>query len=361
MSNLVLEQWQNLFPNSTKPRDIRYLGIPGSIEGRTTTFLAFTENQREPVFVVKIHRDSGDRDQVLNERDVLLELQSKGYPLSASVPRLILCEEIADRSVLVESVLEGRPMMAAMTSRGLPEVENAAANMSLAKQWLLRFNTATMQAQVSTSNWLEEYEAQQIRTFEATFELSRPERDYLREINAAIESPEFGDLDMVTLHGDFCRQNILVSQHGGETKLGVIDWTFSRPIGLPLHDLFFFMTTYFLQIRSSTGSASFTTAFEETFCDSNPYSHTVQRYVKEYCSELGISLSLVRPLFTLFLIERAVFEYLQLEKCARTGGLPRFSVYLAALENSDYREALKHQLWIGFFRNFVRQAHQFIL
>jgi len=67
-----------------RPEDIRYLCIPGSVEGGTTTLLGFLGGQRRPAFVVKIQRDASERELVERERMVLDALQSGCSPMTMS-------------------------------------------------------------------------------------------------------------------------------------------------------------------------------------------------------------------------------------------------------------------------------------
>lgn len=361
LTNYLLNNWYELFPSMDRPNKINYLGIPGSVEGGTTTFLAFTDKSGKPSYVVKIHRAPGERAQVFNERDILVHLYARGGGLCESVPRLVLCEMIADRWVIVQSVLPGRPMMAAMTSDGLPELGNATANIMIAKEWLVKFNLATKESAVSVLESQKKHGLKQIEEFQTIFDLSKTEREYLNEIADTIGALRNRNIDLFARHGDFCRHNILLPQDGSITKIGVIDWTFCKRVSLPLHDLLFFVTAYFLQVRKYHGIKGFTRAFEYTFFDKNVYSDFVKQCLMDYCQELGIDLSLLRTLFTMFLIERAVFEYQQLEKCMRRGELPRFTIYLAALQNKSCQEAIKEQLWIYFFQIFFKKQSQFII
>ncbi len=361
LTSYILSKWDEFSPSSETPRRMNYLGISGSIEGGTTTFLGFVDKRRRPAFVVKIHRNLDETDEVFNERDMLIYLHSRGGSLSASVPRLIFCEKIANVWVLVQSVLDGRPMMAAMTTKGLPELENAEANMMIAKKWLVEFNLATMESIASIPASLKEHGLKQIEEFQKIFDLAKTEREYLNEIADTIAALTNQKIDLFARHGDFCRHNILVSQDSNETRIGVIDWTFCKRAAFPLHDLLFFITAYFLQMRKYHGIMGFTKAFEDTFFNKNVYSDFVKQCLMKYCQDLGIDLSLVRSLFAMFLVERAVFEYQQLVKCSRRGELPRLTIYLAALQNKSYQEAIKEQLWIYFFHIFVREQHRLII
>ncbi|MDA2912734.1 aminoglycoside phosphotransferase family protein [Acidobacteriia bacterium AH_259_A11_L15] len=307
---------------------------------------------------MKIHRDPSEQSQVFTERNILSYLQTRSGLSATSVPRVILCEKITDRWVLVQSVLEGRPMVAAMTRDGRPELEGAASNLRLAADWLAQLHTATRARTAAIDSLLKQHALNTIQEFASIFDLSKSERNYLNGLGDRLDAATGGGVSVQ--HGDFCRHNILVSRNSRRTEVAVIDWTFSKRAGLPLHDLFFFLTTYFLQVRKHHGITGFIRAFADTFLDRNTYSSIVKRCLTGHCRQLNVDVSMVETLFAMFLVERAVFEFHQVLRCSRRGGLPRFTLYLAGVGNRDYAEAVKAQLWIHFFKILVARPGQFI-
>ena len=185
------------------------------------------------------------------------------------------------------------------------------------------------------------------------FEPSREEQSYLQDLRRAVERRRECWVPLVVRHGDFCRHNILLSGRHGEWRIGVIDWTFSRPVGLPLHDLVFFLATYGLQVRREHGVAGLERMFESTFLQPSAYSRLVADCLVRYCRALGIDRSLVPELFATCLIEQALFEYRQVARAMARGRAPRFAMFLAACEERGYHEAPKAQLWRRFFRRFA--------
>lgn len=359
LTDYLLENWAQCFPATERPETLRYFGIPGSVEGGTTTFLGFSHGRgSKPLFAVKVHRDQGVREEVIRERDVLALLQTSAGPLVASIPKVILCRQIGGAWILVQTILNGRPMSARLTASGQPDLEEATGNFALAMQWVSEMHRATRMATpsaVDDPSGLRDT----IQGFTSTFNLSAGERQYLESLGKKISS--FVRVGTCVRHGDFCRHNLLVEKKGTSAKLGVIDWTFSELAALPLHDLLFFLATYFLQIRTRQGPEGFTRAFEYTFLDTNEYSGLVKRCILDYCQQMQIADSDLEPLFASFLMDQAMSEYRRVLRCAKRGGLPRFTVYLAGLNNDDYGEALKEQLWPRFFRLFVERRRDFFV
>lgn len=359
LTNRMTDDWNSLFPEVGKPKSINYLCIPGSVEGGSTTFLAFTDKNSKPAFVAKIHRDRESQDRVFNERDVLNFLEKNGGKLSSSVPRLILCEQISNRWVLVQSIIEGRPMHAVMDNDGRPGLSSTVENMHIAANWLAQLHAITRD-NIADASKLINKQINTIEEFSGLFDLSEIEKDYLNKIAVNL-SVGLGDRTFVQ-HGDFCRHNLLITRTSNGMKVGVIDWSDSKPAGLPLYDLFFFLATYYLQVRKHKGIKGFIRAFEDTFLNRNPYSKVVKACIIEHCRKIGqVDFSAIESLFAMFLMERAVFEYHQVLRCSKFGGLPRFTVYLAGLENLDYKQAMKAQIWFPFFKEFVKRKGEFFV
>lgn len=358
LSQTMIDRWDRYFPGEKRPRRMSYLGIPGSVQGGTTTFMGFADGNERPSFLVKIHRASDDMEGVANEKRILETVNASGW-FDRSVPRLFLCEEIGGLWVLVQSILDGRPMRAAMTPTGLPDTRIAGENIGLASEWLAGFNDVAKETDPARHDRFRTFWNRQIEEFRRIFTPRGAEDDFLDEIEAAVDSICAGKCGLVTRHGDFCRQNILVSKKEG--GIGVVDWSFSQKGSLPLHDLFFFLTTYFLQSRRDHGTVGFTRAFEQTWFDTNDYSRLVRASVDRFCRRTGADRQAAPLQFGMFLAEQAVFEYHQSVRSSASGGLPRFNIYLASLGNKDHQEALKEHLYIYFFRTFIAKREKFIL
>lgn len=353
----LLRDWDDLFPEIPKPECIRYLGLPGAPEGGTATFLAFAADRSDPLFAAKVHRDPDAYDRVRNEREVLDCLHRAGGSLADSVPRALFAGCVGARWVLVQSVMAGRPMPASLGSTGAPDLAEAEANFSLVTDWLVDLHGHTKAQSAEALSGERSRLSRTLQNFEASFALTPGEKAVVQRLH--------GDLDgalcdgLFLCHGDFCRHNVLVSGRGRK-RIGVVDWTFARHWGLPLHDLYFFFAGYFAQIRRELGPESFLRIFEYTFLERNSYSNIVKREIERYCGCLRLGLHHVANWFTFFLVERAVFELRQTLVCAREFGLPRFVVYLGATAGRTYVDALTEQIWFRYFRRFVARPSSFI-
>lgn len=361
LNNYILENWKNLFPYLNKAQKINYIGISGSVEGATTTFLAFSDKDKKPIFVVRVLRNPNKTELIINERDALLFLSSLGAFIKESVPKLIICEKFARTWVLVESVLEGKPMKVIIGSAGIPEPKNTNTNMRLIIDWLIKFNNETKSNLILTSAMFDQYILRKIEEFQKIFLISKDEREHLSQLINIFESTLPHGIPLFFRHGDFCKHNILIHEYRSQCKLRVIDWVFSQRYSLPFYDILLFVTTYFLQFRRQSGISGYYKNFRDTFFDKNSYSEIMLSGLKEYFHEVNIDLALAQSFFSLFLLERALSEYHDLSSLSHRGFIPGYGIYLNSNKNAKYHDALKNQMWIHFFHIFVKEQKYFII
>ncbi len=346
----LLDDWHNFFPSQSKPRDLQYVGISGSVEGGTVTFIAFSASSSTPLFAVKIHRDPLAGERVLNEQHVLGYLDSNGMSVSTSVPRIILCKQIGPTWVVVQSILQGQPM----GDNGLDEnpvvMRKVVRNLDMASTWLEQLCQRTRTQDPSLTRSLLETSQATIDSFAATFDLSVQERDVVHAIREGLEGI-ISDA-VVVQHRDFIRENILLTE---TETVNVIDWTDSRRAGFPLHDLFFFLTNYFTRLGNGKGIEHLQSAFLNTFYTANPYSTLVKNVIHAHCHSIGCGQASLDLMFGSFLIEHAMYEYNKSQRYKQRGSVPKSVVHLAAETDCRYVDALRQQSWIHFFRVFAQQ------
>ena len=356
LTQRLQSEWEGLFPDVPRPSTIRYLGLPGSIEGGTATFLGFGDDRSRPDFAVKVHRDPTRGALAWVERENLGALRTASGRLASTVPRAILCEAFAGRWMLAVSIVDGRPMGIQMTSSGTPDTEAAKTDFAIVTDWLCELHEATLDRTAPARAAAEACATGAVRMFLETFPLSVAERDRVERVEKAL--PALLDSGVVLGHGDFCRHNVLVTRR---PYIGVIDWTQSERHSVAGRDLFFFLATYFLQVRTQHGIEGFLGAFEDTFFRDTAYGGLIRECVRRYAERVRIDPGTLRDRFALAMIRQAVDEYQMVLRCARRAGLPRFITYLAALRNATYDEAQHEQLWARFFQRFVAREGDCVL
>jgi aminoglycoside phosphotransferase (APT) family kinase protein len=359
LTRRIREEWDPVQMRAGVPRRLTYLCVPGSLEGGTTTLLGFTDGQRRPALVVKVHRDPDGEEFVEAERLVLAELGRRGDFLRSSVPAVLFCGPVEGCWVLVESVLDGRPLVARLTREGWPDLEGSRRDVNLVVDWLIECHRTGAMTGPPAGDW-SDLALTQMREFAKVFDLSPAEEAYLRQLRRTIDDLRGCQVPLVIRHGDYCRQNILLSERDA-TRIGVIDWTFSRMVALPLHDLVFFLGTCFLQVRHERGVAALDRMFAYTFLERNSYSDVVADWLARYHRALHIDAELAPVLFGIALIDQALFEYRLAMRAIRKGNVPRFVMFLAASQNLSYDDAPRAQLWRRFFRVFAEDPARLVV
>lgn len=356
----LLGKWDDIFPGKRRPAKISHLGIPGSVQGETTTLMCFADRDSRPFAVVKVHRRRNSMEKAHRERDILLRLSGLPVDCVETVPRLIFCDQIGGMWAIGQTVLNGRPMEAPMTGGGMPDLTDAELNMRKTSEWLLEYGCKTREQgpcvfEEFKANW-----SKKLSDFCSIYEPRGDEDILLQRIADGLEMFRTSTDQIITRHGDFCRQNILVSGARRDWRMGVVDWSFVQRFSPRLHDLYFFLSTYFLQERKHHGLAGFAMAFEDTFVNENGYSRLVRKIVSDHCRRASISQPMARLQFRMFLVDQALFDHELSVKCSRNGGLPRFTVYLASLSSKGFDEALKEGIYIHYFRIFASKPDQFL-
>jgi aminoglycoside phosphotransferase len=356
LTKILIEKWESLFPGISRPINIHYMCIPGSIEGGSTSFLAFIDKHIKPVFITKIHRNINTKEKIHFETSTLKYLEKHGGSVSITVPRLLLKAKISQVWILVFSILEGKPMSILVRNDGTPDLENATMNLKMATQWLAQLH------KVTSDNIAEHFEMKKngvkaIYEYMEIFDLGENEKNYLNNLIRELKILKTNNAFIQ--HGDFCRHNILISNVSRKKTIGVIDWSDCSLMGIPLYDLFFFITTYYLQARKHSGIFGFIRAFENTFYNDTAYGKIVKEIILQHCNDVGIDKKCIKTLFGLFLIKRAIIEYHQNRRSAVIGNLSRFTIFLSIHLNMEYREAIKAQLWSQFLKAFIKKQEKF--
>lgn len=350
LTSRLVADWPAALGEGRRPASIDYMGLPGAVEGGTTTFIGFSREHRRPLFVVKIHRDADAGPRAKNEERILKSLEANASDLAPSLPRAVLCDRVAGSWVIVQTIVDGRPMPVSLDSAGLPTLGEVQANLAKVGDWLARLHEVhppEVRADCARPVTLA---ARKLDQFKTAFRTSVDDAKLVEDIEAAL--PEAVGPSFSVTHGDFCRHNVLVSDRS--RTLGVVDWTDAEETGFPLHDLLFFVSTYFLQVRLKTGLDGIKDAFFETFFGESAYASLVRGTVDAYCRRLAVSQSL-RIQLGLFLVFQAVRELEKLDRLTRTSGLPRIALWLAGEVGADYEEARHASFWLYLFRELARR------
>lgn len=349
ISNTLQKDWAEFFPNTKRPAYIDYSGITGSVEGATTTFLAFSRAQPSPLYIVKIYRQTEHSfERIRNEKEILFFIHNNYIKSTLQVPRIILTGAHEDIHFSIQAVLPGGPLNITMKADGNPCWKQTKYHLENLSSWLISLQKKSKHHLPEPPFSMEENFACKIKRFREIFTLSEVAVDFTDEILDNLRGMEL-DKNQFLQHGDFCRQNILFSKTERKSQYGIIDWTDAQFIGLPYHDLFYLFTTYFAVARTQIGTDVFSAIFEHYFVQQNKFNKLIQNILTNYTGHLSLNKDFCVYFFGLFLINQSLFEYDKLERCVEDGFLPRFNLSLAAQKNVSCSKALQEQLWIYFY------------
>jgi tRNA A-37 threonylcarbamoyl transferase component Bud32 len=355
--DLVHQKWDECFPEIKRPRSstVSFLEITGSVIGGTSTFLAFYPGYPKPLFVVKLFRDKTETAKIRRSREarVLALLNTERQIFGDAIPRVALHGEIDSTQFLVQTFINGRPLQASLDAKGFPHIRQFQRQLEDATTWLSNLYTSTQCTDSSQAAIFIDSRNKIIDEFAGSFMLSKHEHEWIENVKSWLETIQKDQLCVV--HNDFCRQNILENKK----VIRIIDWSDSELIGYAGHDLLFYCTTYFLQLRAKHGIQGFEEAFTQTFITDNRYSRIVLDAVMRYARLTRNNSETLHYAMTLFLIERALFDYKQLSDNARLGRVPSFNLILANELKLPFEHIGRGQFWFYLFRLFVPRAHEF--
>lgn len=210
--------------------------------------------------VKKIPNRKRHAPYVRRETDVLEALRSADAPIGETLPSGTV-DQSRFGPVYTERPATGIPL----TDRISPSVESFRDTLEVGLGWLREFQETYRGEPITVS-------PEQIR---ADLSLER-----LGLFPPSISEPV--TLFTVPCHGDFLPRNVFV-ENGAVSD--VIDWEYGSLIGYPVTDLAFYA------IRVATNvMGDLREGIETAFLERNPYSSALREVVRDYCSDVGLSV-----------------------------------------------------------------------
>ncbi|MCG3119545.1 MAG: hypothetical protein ALAOOOJD_01975 [bacterium] len=240
----------------------------------------------EPIFVVKLPRLPGDNERLDREVSNLHAANHSRAQEDHSIPRIVAYEDYHAHRLLIETAVPGQPMSPAVVRRQ-PEgcVEAALA-------WLLDLQRAPANpAGQSRRDWFERLVEQPFQQFKNILPPNTDDERLLEQTLALLQPFRQQELPLVLEHGDFSSPNILQDEKG---RVGVVDWELAEPEGLPVADLFFFLTYIAFARQNARKNAEYLKAFQQAFFGPQAWAWP---YVRRYCERCKLSRELLAPLF----------------------------------------------------------------
>ncbi len=229
------------------PRTGMVVGIDRD-PGAKVTVLLF-DGEGRPTAVAKMTRRSHTDAPLRAEHDMLAALTARGLPtVGRQVPRALLLEGVAGRTVLVTSALPGGPMSVRYHAPGhLRRPALVADDLAAAAGWLAAFQQDTGQGAMDTAEAFRVFALPAFDGYRSALGWGHPEQRLLESCAEGAERLAGRALPLCAVHGDFAPGNVLVEDAGGPRRspiVGVVDWELGRTRGTALTDLFKFVASY---------------------------------------------------------------------------------------------------------------------
>jgi hypothetical protein len=255
LEEYICNHWHKFQIPFSLPSRLSYLFIKGF---RKAIFLVFKDNDSHPFAVLKVSNDPLAFERIEKEHAILSYLATRGW-LKGSVPVSLALFEMEGHQCLLESTLEGVPMVYAI--KGIKTMG----------------------------------EKKKMR------EIFRMVVDILIQLSHGKgKNPGKGHGPAVIEHGDFNPSNLFISRD----CIKIFDWEYSKLNGTPLHDLLDFSLKYVLFARylkdKNKNERPALNDFKEVFLFGKTHSEIIWEYIYTYCEALDINKSLIQDIFFLF-------------------------------------------------------------
>lgn len=246
-------------------------------------FLIASRDQPRPILVAKVPRLAGDGRALLREAAALQALHDGSSSGRKVAPRLIALDECWDRPILLETAIEGLPMDPPTIRR------DAAGCCGAVVSWLAEVHRETRIDARIEPNWYARLVERPLKALR----LATGDDDLVDATQAIVATLPAAQLPLVFAHGDLSHPNILIQQGG---RLGVLDWEVAEPRGLPLCDLFFFLTYAAFALKRTRSKGDHLDTFKAAFWGPAAWAPV---YVRQFVQAVDLADELLTPLFVL--------------------------------------------------------------
>ena len=271
------------------------LAARGRYGSRKVIAYLFAPGRALPELVVKITREPGHNDRLLNEEHALSEVARRKLVPPGTAPEALFSAEHGGLRLVGESAIEGT----LLTASGSPD---AAAD---AYRWLVELSIRSAEYRADEADhrarWIERIVSDIDRTYRPPTSTMQRLTDVAGRLIESIDA-----LPIVFAHGDAAAWNVLVQPNG---RVAFLDWEAAGAEGMPLWDLFHFARSHVLANARVRRLALRPSALLRSVVEDEG----LRSSVATYTARLRIEPRLVAPLMTLCWAHRALREVTRLE------------------------------------------------
>jgi len=245
-----------------------------------------------PALFARVNRNPADAPRLLAERDLLARLAASAH-FAVHVPTPVFFSEVAGRALLCERAVGGRRL----ASGGAFGLGATALSRGLSIAKTLAIELARAAAEDTSRERYEALALDPLRAFWLSAGGARSEIDPLLAsvLDALGPRPRF-----VVTHGDFIAKNIQVERDG---RAVLIDWETATPHGLPLIDLFYFITR-----QAYLAGPPWRKKIDRVrrfYAVSSDAGEVARRALHHYCAALELPTSLIAPMQRIHFLYKA--------------------------------------------------------
>lgn len=289
--NFLSQSWQRLGLEGRLPESPTKLSsvvaTPRFHASAHLIFFVLTAASSKPILVVKVPRLPGDNSRLDKEVANLNAVHAARAGGFDSIPRILAYEDYLGHRLLVETALASPTMRPAVVRRQPRICIEALMN------WLLALHTSSARSSSGVEGWFANLVQNPLDEFENWLPVSETETVLIAATRTQAESLLKSPIPLVMEHGDLSSPNILMNE---KNQIGVVDWELAEPAGLPVVDLFFFLTYVAFSRKNAGKTSEYISAFRDAFFGSQAWSLP---YLQRYGAALHIPAAALRPLFLL--------------------------------------------------------------
>ncbi len=303
-------------------RNLSFLKVGGNpwAEGRIN-YLVFTEGSTAPVLFVKM---TGNAQRRRTPKGIRASATAGESQCRCSLPSPTCCLlSPGDHPILVQGVCRGRRLISSLSKSPFlfHQQSRIARNFHQASRFLKVLN-----GNIQQTLRIEDFHrlfTEPLLSFERTLMgKNDPVMEaYLEEVGKQVVTCLF----LTPLHGDYSATNIFLEPQG---DLKIIDWETGSSNGLPLCDLFYFMTKYIHNLNilpKNRGRRGETAYFGKT-----RISGLSEETVLDYCTSMKIPVHAARLILPFHFLLKAKTKF---SMRSREMTAPWYSLFRSALKH----------------------------
>jgi hypothetical protein len=271
------------------------LAARGRYGSRKVIAYLFAPGGAKPELVVKITREPGHNDRLLNEERALREVARRTLVDPGAAPEVLFSAEHGGLRLVGESAIEGTLLTESRSAHAVAD----------AYRWLIELSVRSAQHRSDMAGrraaWIERIVSDIGRTYQPPTSTTQRLSDVAGRLIEEIDA-----LPIVFAHGDAAAWNVLVQPND---RVAFLDWEAADAEGMPLWDVFHFARSHVIARARVGRLARRPSALLRSIVEDEGLRSTVAAYT----ARLGIDPALVAPLMTLCWAHRALREVTRLE------------------------------------------------